>query len=82
MLGYDPETDRHRYNRKAHYRLYLSHRGEGAIVIHVQGFDYHDYDENHFLSNRAFDSEQEAEIALVKLREDAAKVLGLNPHYR
>lgn len=75
MLGYDPDSDHHRFNPRAHYRLYLSHRGEGAIVICVQDFDYGDYDLNRILSNEAWDSEAEAEAACAKLRADLATTI-------
>lgn len=81
MLGYDPDTDFHRFNPRVHYRLYLSPRNEGAVVICVQDFDYYDYDPNRFLSNEAFTNEADAEAALDKIRDEAAKVLGLTKRY-
>lgn len=78
MLGYDPESDRHRFTADVHYRLYLG-RGDKPCVICVQDFDYHDYDQRRLLSNKAFTTESEAADALRLLLLDAATVLGLLP---
>lgn len=80
MFGYRRELDRARYNPDVHYRLYLSH-DEGAVVICVQDFDYHNYDDNRFIGYESFETEEAAEVALAKVREDAAKVLGLKARY-
>lgn len=81
MFGYDPSRDSARHNRDVHYRLYLSHDGEGATVICVQDFDYYDYDDDRFVGYESFKTEAEAETALAKVREDAAKILGLKARY-
>lgn len=81
MFGYRRELDRARYNPDVHYRLYLSHRGEGAVVICVQDFDYYDYEEDRFIGYESFETEAAAEAALAKIREDAAKILGLRMSY-
>lgn len=78
MLGYDPDSERHRYNPEVHYRLYLGRDGKPSVIC-VQDFDYPDYDQARFLSNRAYTSEDEAQQALRLLRADAATVLGLLP---
>ncbi|MEU9871069.1 hypothetical protein AB0C87_24780 [Actinomadura sp. NPDC048021] len=76
MLGYDPESERHQFNREPHYRLYLGHDGKPRAIC-VQDFDYYDYDMDRMLSNEAFDSESEANSALRLLKADAATILGL-----
>lgn len=78
MLGYDPDSERHRYNGDVHYRLYFGRDGEPCVIC-VQDFDYVDYNENRLLSNTAFDTEQAAEDALRLLLLDAAAVLGILP---
>ena len=79
MLGYDPESDRHRYQPEVHYRLYQGR--EGPTVICVQDFDYPDYDTNLFLSNRSFTTEDDARAALRLLMLDAATILGIAPGF-
>lgn len=81
MFGYRRELDRARFNSGVHYRLYLSPHSEGAVVICVQDFDYYDYDDDRFIGYESFDTEEAAEVALAKVREDAAKILGLRAHY-
>lgn len=79
MLGYDPDSERHRHQRDVRYRLYLGR--EGPTVICVQDFDYDDYDTERLLSNRAFTTDENARAALRLLLLDAATVLGLTPDY-
>lgn len=81
MFGYRPELDPARHNPDVHYRLYLSRRDEGAIVICVQDFDYYDYDDDRFIGYESFKIEAEAEAALAKAKDDAAKMLGLRARY-
>lgn len=61
-----------------HYRLYLGHDGQPTAIC-VQDFDYPGYEQNRLLSNKAFDTEDEANDALRLLLADAAVVLGLLP---
>lgn len=78
MFGYDPAQDPARHNSDAHYRLYLSpQQGEGAVVICVQDFDYRDYEDDRFIGYQSFATEAEAQAALAKVKDDAARVLGL-----
>ena len=32
MLGYDPESERHRYNNNVHYRLYCGRDGRPCVI--------------------------------------------------
>ena len=59
--------DEHHYNPAVHYRLYLSPRSGAPTVICVQDFDYLDYDARRILSPEAWDSEADAEEALLDL---------------
>lgn len=59
--------DEHHDNLAVHYRLYLSpHTGEPTVIC-VQDFDYCDYDARRIISSEAWDSEGEAEDALLDL---------------
>jgi hypothetical protein len=79
VLGYDSDSERHRYNSDVHYRLYYG-RDNRPRVITMQDFDYQeDFDNSRLLSNAAFDTEKEAEDALRLLLLDAAAVLGILP---
>lgn len=79
MLGYDPESESHRFQSDVHYRLYQGR--EGPTVICVQDFDYVDYDTEKFLSNRSFTTDEDARAALRLLLLDAATVLGIIPDF-
>jgi len=46
-----------------HYRTYFSKKDDKAISICVQSFDYYDYDDKRFLGKKAYDDEEQAEIA-------------------
>lgn len=63
----DWSGDEHHYNPAVHYRLYLSPRTGAPTVICVQDFDYFDYDARRIVSAEAWDSEGEAEGALLDL---------------
>lgn len=57
--------DPHSGNQAVHYRLYAA--PNGVAVICVQNFDYFDYDARLILSPHAWDSEDDAERALMEL---------------
>lgn len=61
--GVDPEHDRHRHRDDVHYRLY-DHRTMGPVTICVQWFDYNDYDAMRIMTPEAYDTEEDAELAL------------------
>lgn len=65
--GIDPENDRHRHRDEVHYRLY-DHATMGPITICVQWFDYNDYDAMRIMTSEAYDSEEQAELALELLK--------------
>jgi hypothetical protein len=65
MLGYNPDQDTNRHNPDVHYRLYWSKRTQALVVICVQDFDYFDYDDNCFIDYVAYDTEVDADRALV-----------------
>ena len=65
MLGYNPDLDPNRGNPDVHYRLYWSKRDQALVVICVQDFDYFDYDDNCFIDYVAYDTEVDADRALV-----------------
>jgi hypothetical protein len=74
----DPPLDNpHTYKADVHYRLYLD-LADVPVVITVQDFDYPDYDDERFLTTDAYQSEDDADIALHALlttyldRPDAA----------
>lgn len=50
------------YERDVHYRRYLSEREDRVVVICVQDFDYHDYDEARFVDLASFPDEASAEF--------------------
>lgn len=54
-----------------HYRLYLD-KWDDPVVICVQDFDYWDYTAHRFLSDMAFDTEQEAQEALEEIQRIVA----------
>lgn len=68
VLFVDPAEDPNRSNPEAHWRLYWT-TGNSLITVCVQDFDYEDY-AGRFVTTRAFESEQEAEDALVVLRQE------------
>ncbi|ATY17117.1 hypothetical protein CU254_41815 (plasmid) [Amycolatopsis sp. AA4] len=78
MLGYDPDSERHRYRDDVHYRLYRGPDGRPTTIC-VQDFDYLDYDLTQLLSNKAFDTEDEAKDALLLLLAHCALLLGIFP---
>jgi hypothetical protein len=65
--GIDPEADRHRHRDEPHYRLY-DHATMGPITICVQWFDYYGYDAMRIMTPEAYDTEEQAELALDILR--------------
>lgn len=71
MLGYDATHDVNRLNPTAHYRLYWDKRGGQLTVIHVQDFDYPDYDVTCFVNYAAYDTRGAAQQALVNFLLDA-----------
>lgn len=79
--------DEHHYNPAVHYRLYLSPHSGAPTVICVQDFDYYDYDARRIISPEAWDSEGEAEDALLELAPAIAAAsrtvpAGLDPDLR
>lgn len=79
--------DEHYYNPAVHYRLYLSPGTGAPTVICVQDFDYYDYDARRIISPEAWDSEGEAEDALLDLAPAIAAAsrtvpAGLDPDLR
>lgn len=65
MLGYDAAQDLNRNNPDVHYRLYWSKRKNALVVICVQDFDYFDYDDSCFIDYTAYDTQDDADRALV-----------------
>jgi len=63
----DWDGDEHHFNPDVHYRLYVGHRDNTPTVICVQDFDYFDYDARRILSSQAWQTEAEAEAALMDL---------------
>lgn len=77
MLGYNDGDN----SFQEGYRLWFNYNDE-AVVAHNTGYEFnYEVDTSRFLSGTVYKTEEEAENALAKLREDAAKVLGLKITY-
>lgn len=77
MLGYNDGD----YSFREGYRLWFNHNDE-TVVMHNTGREFnYEYDTSRFLSGTVYETEEQAENALARLREDAAKVLGLKITY-
>lgn len=75
----DWADDAHASNDEVHYRLYVGRDGKPTTIC-VQWFDYFDYDARRILSPDAWDTEAEADRALVDLMPTVdAVVRGLSP---
>lgn len=74
LYNLDPAKDRNRTNPDVHYRLYLG-SGDHLMVICVQDFDYHDYDQNRFVTYQAWETEEEALAALTTLVDQAHRIV-------
>lgn len=73
--GVDPARDMHRGRNDVHYRLY-DHATMGPTTICVQWFDYNDYDAMRIMTPEAYDTEEEAELALDLWRVRRSLALG------
>lgn len=65
MLGYDATQDMAQYRTDVHYRLHWSKRKQVLRVVCVQDIDYADYDLNGFVDYTAYDTQADADRALV-----------------
>ena len=63
----------------APYYLYYSDRDNDAVVIQADSNDLFDYHDDHFLSRKAYETEEEAQLALdhLKLLVNSDKLLQL-----
>ena len=83
----DWSGDLGRITFEVHYRLYVSPNGNQAAVICAQDHDYLDYDARRILSPEVYETEAEAEGALIGIlpivgRAEASLPSALDPDIR